>query len=193
MKPAEIWQKVRDLYDEAVEYTLPPGMRRNIAFGLVGITMLGGFLLSETSPLPATIETKTKHEINATPVEMKSGGKHVFELEVVKTPVDLEIGLMFVKHMEPDHGMLFEMGRDPKEVSFWMKNTFIPLDIVFVDQNGIIVNIHRNAVPQSLDAIPSIQPVTGVIELNGGRADAVGLNIGDKVIHPYFHTYKKAE
>lgn len=193
MTPGEIIKKIRGFIERVESYELPPGMRKKIAYAVVGITMLCGALLDVSAKQPPNIEVKSKLEIHKTAIEMKGGGSHVFDLEVAKSPTDLEVGLMFRKSMEKDHGMLFEMGRDPKMTAFWMKNTYIPLDIIFVDQNGVIVNIHRNATPQSLDSIPSIQPVTGVIELNGGRANELGINIGDTVIHPYFHTQKSRE
>lgn len=121
-------------------------------------------------------------------IEKKSGGSHSFDLELAEKPIDLQVGLMYRKEMPADHGMIFMMGRPPRPTSFWMKNTLIPLDMLFVDEKGIIVNIHRNATPESLTGVPSQKPVIAVIELNGGRADETGLGIGDKVLHPYFGT-----
>lgn len=114
-------------------------------------------------------------------------GKPEIEVEIASTPMDIKIGLMFRKSMDKNHGMLFQLGRDdPHEANFWMKDTYIPLDMLFVAKDGRIVNIHRNAKPLTLTPIPSLEPVTGVIELNGGMADALGIAIGDKVKHPYF-------
>lgn len=119
-------------------------------------------------------------------VEMQSGKTHAFQLEIAEKPVDIQIGLMYRKNMPRDSGMLFLMGRDPRMKSFWMKNTLIPLDMLFVGADGRIVNIHRQAVPGSLQGISSGAPVTAVIEINGGRADEVGIAIGDRVRHGYF-------
>jgi uncharacterized membrane protein (UPF0127 family) len=78
--------------------------------------------------------------------------------------------------------MLFVL---PKEqpMSMWMKNTFIPLDMVFIGAGGVIVNIHENAVPQSLDTISSAGPVHAVLEIGGGMAKRLGIHAGDRVIH----------
>ena len=100
--------------------------------------------------------------------------------------MDLEIGLMYRKTMPEDNGMLFLLSAEPKETAFWMKNTLIPLDMLFIARDCTIVNIHAGAEPLSLTPIPSGQPVTAVIELNGGRAQALGIKAGDKVIAPYF-------
>jgi uncharacterized membrane protein (UPF0127 family) len=116
-----------------------------------------------------------------------AAGKTVtLELEIAKTPVDIQIGLMFRREMAEDHGMLFQLSREPQPTAFWMKNTYIPLDMLFVAKNGEIVNVHRNAQPLSTVSIPSLKPVTGVIEINGGMADKLGIDVGDTVKHPFF-------
>jgi uncharacterized membrane protein (UPF0127 family) len=81
--------------------------------------------------------------------------------------------------------MLFEMGQEAI-TSFWMKNTLIPLDMLFIAKNGEIKTIHENAEPKSLTGISSEVPVYAVLEINGGRAKALGIKRGDQVIHPYF-------
>ncbi len=119
----------------------------------------------------------------------KNGVKHDFQVEIAATPEEQEIGLMFRKKMAPDHGMLFEMNQTAP-VNFWMKNTLIPLDMLFVAADGTITHIHANAVPEDLTAIPSDGPVSGVIEINGGLAKSLGIAVGDKVLHPYFNDVK---
>lgn len=119
-------------------------------------------------------------------VEMQSGGSHDFKVEIAEKSMDIRVGLMYRKSMPKNHGMLFKMGKNPRPTGFWMKNTLIPLDMLFVAQDGKIINIHHNAQPLSLGSIKSGGPVTAVIELNGGRADEIGIKIGDKVRHPYF-------
>lgn len=121
-------------------------------------------------------------------VMKQNGGQHRFTLEIAAKPIDIEIGLMHRKYMPKDHGMMFQLGKVPRHISFWMKNTLIPLDMLFVGADGSIVNIHHNATPLSLTGIPSQMPVTAVIELNGGRAEEAGIKIGDRVLHPYFGT-----
>jgi uncharacterized membrane protein (UPF0127 family) len=119
-------------------------------------------------------------------IETAAGAKPAFDVEVAVKPMDVQIGLMFRKEMAKDHGMLFELGPESKPTSFWMKNTLIPLDMLFVAEGGRIVNIRRNALPEDLTPIPSLEPVMGVIEINGGLADSLGIKIGDRVVHPYF-------
>jgi len=120
----------------------------------------------------------------------KDGKKHSFDVEIAATPTDQEVGLMFRTKMDPDHGMLFEMEKN-QVTNFWMKNTLIPLDMLFVAKDGTIKTIHANAIPKDLTGISSEVPVTGVIELNGGRAQALGIAVGDKVVHAYFGTAAK--
>ena len=118
-------------------------------------------------------------------VEGAAGSRHSFEVEIADTPQMQAIGLMFRERMDPDHGMLFTFAQE-RVVKFWMKNTPIPLDMLFIAADGEIKKIHENAVPESLEGIGSEVPVAGVLEINGGRAKALGIVNGDKVIHPYF-------
>lgn len=127
---------------------------------------------------------------DAAPVEnlairTKSGQLHEFKVEIADTPEKSELGLMYRKSMARDHGMLFELGR-PQYAVFWMKNTLIPLDILYVGAAGDIVSIAADATPLSLAPIPAGGPVVAAIELNGGEAAKRGIRPGDKVIHPYF-------
>lgn len=101
-------------------------------------------------------------------------------VEVAGCPESQERGLMFRSSMDPDAGMLFNF-HDPQFVSFWMKNTYIPLDMLFVRANGTISSIAENAKPMSLKPIASFEPVTVVIEINGGRARELGIGDGDLV------------
>jgi hypothetical protein len=112
-------------------------------------------------------------------------GPHRFTVEVAETPEQMEQGLMFRRAMAPDTGMLFDY-KTPTVATMWMRNTLIPLDMLFVDGRGRIVNIHQRAVPQSLDIIAAAAPVRAVIELNGGTAARLGIAPGDQVQHPIF-------
>ncbi|QQP88175.1 DUF192 domain-containing protein [Skermanella sp. TT6] len=118
-------------------------------------------------------------------IETASGGKYPFAIEVAETPRQMAQGLMFRETMAPDAGMLFVLPQ-LQTMSMWMKNTFIPLDMVFIGADGRIVNIHENAVPQSLDTISSAGQVKGVLEINGGMAARLGIRAGDRVVHPAF-------
>lgn len=103
---------------------------------------------------------------------------------IAKTPKEQEKGLMFVKYLPPERGMLFPMGYDAKH-SFWMKNCFISLDMIWLDKNYTVADITKNAQPCSSEPCPYFTPdvpVRNVLEVNGGTADAHGLKKGDRLI-----------
>lgn len=110
---------------------------------------------------------------------------HRFDIWVADTEQRRERGLMFVKHMAPDAGMLFIYPRS-QNISMWMKNTYIPLDMLFVSSDGKVVKVVENTKPESLDTINSDGAVRGVIELNAGVAAQLKLRPGSVVIHPAF-------
>lgn len=112
-------------------------------------------------------------------------GPQKFTVELATTPAQMEQGLMFRQSLAPDAGMLFDFVT-PSRAMMWMKNTLIPLDMLFVDGQGRIVNIHERAVPGSLDTIAAAAPVRAVIELNGGTAARLGIRPRDRVIFPIF-------
>ena len=112
--------------------------------------------------------------------------RHHFFVEVALTDRQWSRGLMFRKDMAHDRGMLFRYD-GARTVAMWMKNTFIPLDMVFVGADGRIKRIAENTTPLSLETIYSGGPVAAVIELNGGTARRLGIAPGDRVI------YKNAE
>jgi len=115
--------------------------------------------------------------LTVTPI---GGRPHVFRVEVASTEAQQARGLMFRTAMGPDEGMIFPYS-PPQTVSFWMKNTVIPLDLVFIGPDRRIESIAANAVPYSLTPINSKGPVSAVLELNGGRAARLGLAAGDRV------------
>jgi uncharacterized protein len=119
-------------------------------------------------------------------IQKADGGSETFEAEIAAKPMDIHVGLMFRKKMGRDRGMLFEFQGEPRQESFWMKNTLIPLDVIFIAPDGRIVNIHRNAKPGDTTPLPSLEPVSGVLEVNGGESDKRGIKIGDKVKHEFF-------
>jgi hypothetical protein len=112
-------------------------------------------------------------------------GRHAFQVEIVNNDATRERGLMDRRYMAPDHGMLFEFDREAP-VSFWMKNTYIPLDMIFIAPSGVVTHIAANAEPLSERVVPSGAPCIAVLELNGGMAASIGLKVGDKVRHPFF-------
>jgi uncharacterized protein len=114
-----------------------------------------------------------------------STGRHAFQVEIADNDATREHGLMDRRYMAADHGMLFEFDREAP-VSFWMKNTYIPLDMIFIAPSGVVTHIAANAEPLSERVIPSGGPCVAVLELNGGIAASIGLKVGDKVRHPFF-------
>ena len=104
-----------------------------------------------------------------------------FRVEAARNSAEQEHGLMFRAQMGADEGMIFPFIPPRAGVAFWMKNTVIPLDIVFIGRDGRILNIAANATPYSLAPIPSAGVTAGVLEINGGRAAQLGIVPGDKV------------
>ena len=133
-----------------------------------------------------TLKVNSDLPVEQLVIETREGVRHNFNVEIAATPMNIQVGLMYRKSMPKDEGMLFQLGGEPREISFWMKNTLIPLDIIFVAKDGTIVKIHEMTEPKSLTSRPSGSPVTGAVELNGGTAQKLGIRSGDKVIHPYF-------
>lgn len=113
-----------------------------------------------------------------------ANGTHRFTVEVAATPAQQEYGLMNRQNLAPDHGMIFPFAQ-PTNATFWMKDTLIPLDLLFVRGDGTIANIAVNAQPMNLSLIPSVGPVTAVLELAGGRSGELGIRAGDKVSWPH--------
>lgn len=120
---------------------------------------------------------------------LTAGGPRQFTVEVATTPAQMEQGLMFRQSMPADAGMIFDF-REPQVATMWMKNTWIPLDMLFVDGAGHIVNIRERAVPGSTETIAAAAPVRAVIELNGGIAARLGIKPGDTVEFPIFGNVK---
>jgi uncharacterized membrane protein (UPF0127 family) len=114
-----------------------------------------------------------------------AGGPRKFHVELATTPAQLEQGLMFRQSMAPDAGMLFDF-KTPSPVSMWMKNTYIPLDMLFIDAQGRILNIAERTVPHSLDPIAAAGAARAVLEVNGGTASRLGIRPGDRVVFPIF-------
>jgi uncharacterized protein len=112
-------------------------------------------------------------------------GAHDFQVEIAKDEASRARGLMDRRFMPADHGMLFEFEREAPE-AFWMKDTYIPLDMIFISRSGVVTHIVANAEPLSERSIPSGPPCMAVLELNGGAAARIGLKVGDRVRHPFF-------
>ncbi len=114
-----------------------------------------------------------------------ASGAHDFQVEIARDEESRARGLMNRRFLPADRGMLFEFDREAP-VAFWMKNTYIPLDMIFISPKGVVTNVVANAEPLSERAIPSGPPCIAVLELNGGAAAAIGLKVGDTVRHAFF-------
>ena len=112
-------------------------------------------------------------------------GVHVFTVEIADTEAAREKGLMYRKRLPPGEGMLFNFHTE-QPVGFWMKNTYIPLDMIFIRRDGRILSIAENAEPLSERVISSGGPVLAVLEVSGGTARKLGIAPGDRVANPIF-------
>ncbi len=115
-------------------------------------------------------------------------GVHVFSVEIADNDAEREKGLMYRKELPEGQGMLFDFHRD-QEVSFWMQNTYIPLDMVFIRGDGRILRIAENTEPMSTRLIPSGGPVRAVLEVIGGTVRKLGIAPGDRVASPIFNAH----
>ncbi len=114
-----------------------------------------------------------------------ASGVMPFSVEVMRTDEELQRGLMFRKDLPEGRGMLFDF-RPERPVAMWMKNTLIPLDMIFIQADGRILRIAENTEVQSEKIIPSGGPVRGVLEVIAGTAKKLGIKPGDRVAHPLF-------
>ncbi|MBU1173864.1 MAG: DUF192 domain-containing protein [Alphaproteobacteria bacterium] len=110
-------------------------------------------------------------------------GDFAFSVELADTPAEQAKGLMFREALAEDAGMLFDF-HEERQASFWMQNTLVPLDMLFIAADGTIRNIHLNARPLDPTSIPSEGPVRFVLEISGGRSKEIGARAGDRVSHP---------
>jgi hypothetical protein len=126
------------------------------------------------------VDPRANHGLSEIPLTIRSkDGDHRFTVEVAASPEEQELGLMYRKSLAPDRGMIFPYN-PPQNASFWMKNTWIPLDIIFIRPNGTIIRI-ANAKSMDLSPIPAGEPASGVLEIGGGRAAELGIHEGDIV------------
>jgi len=134
---------------------------------------------------PATAQPQPPLPTEDLWIETGSGGRYHFTVEMALTPRQQGRGLMFREEMAPDHGMLF-LFEPERPVSFWMRNTPLSLDMLFIDAEGIVTNIAARTTPMSDRSYPSAGPVRAVLEINGGVAALLGIEPGDRVIHAAF-------
>lgn len=143
---------------------------------------IGAFLFSALLVLSCAIPASAAEgPLSPLTIQTKKGPVH-FEVEVAKTAEERQVGLMYRRTMAEDHGMLFDFGGDT-DVSMWMKNTYIPLDMVFVRSDGTVHRVEHDTTPFSEAIIQAGAPVRYVIELGAGVAAKRGIERGDKVEH----------
>lgn len=145
---------------------------------------IGRFVAGLWIALACTLGATQVHAVDeATATIVSRKDEFVFSIEIADTPAATSRGLMFRRELAPDAGMLFDFVNE-RPVSFWMRNTLIPLDMVFIRANGEIVRVHENAIPHDETPIPSGEPVRFVLEIPGGRAAELGIGAGDTLVHP---------
>jgi uncharacterized membrane protein (UPF0127 family) len=150
---------------------------RHSLFHLHRAALAALFVIALAAGLPAMGDAAFKHaRLN---IETRSGPV-LLDVEVADTEPQREHGLMFRRQLPENHGMIFLFG-DEREITMWMKNTYVPLDMVFIGDNWRIVRIARDAEPLSMSIISSVQPASRVLEILAGQADKLGLKPGDTV------------
>ncbi len=154
------------------------------------IAVLLSFLFLLVAAFPQTAQSGLFTR-NASPTQnlavtsVDGGNRHNFKVELALTPREQAKGLMNRAAMAEDAGMLFYFGKEAPR-SFWMKNTLISLDIIFIRADGVISTIHHNAKPLDLTSLPSQGPAAAALEIGGGMAEKLGIKEGDVVHHMFF-------
>ncbi len=163
----------------------PPRLLSGAAIAAAGLLALAAGCSPAVSDAPGQAAraqaTHRESGLAVIPVTVASAnGAHRFQAELARTRYDQAKGLMFRTAMEADEAMLFPLD-PPRPASFWMKNTVIPLDIVFIGRDRRVLNVAANAVPYSEEPVESEGEAAAVLELNAGRAAQLGIAAGDKV------------
>jgi uncharacterized protein len=155
--------------------------RRWVMVIVAAMAITVGFALYTNLAREARKEATTAAALQ--PLEVAtSNGTRRFMVEVMKTDEDRAKGLMFRQFLPEDRGMLFDFLRE-QPVAMWMRNTYIPLDMLFIRANGVVHRVHERAVPLDETTIEAGAPVRFVLEINGGIAAKHGIKAGDKVLH----------
>jgi uncharacterized membrane protein (UPF0127 family) len=148
---------------------------------LLPAMMLGVTLLS--SAFVGGLTAAADEDFPRSALEIRSAhGRQWFNIRIADTAERQELGLMFQTRLAADEGMLFPQPQ-PHVMSMWMKNTYIPLDMLFIDSHGRIVCLLANTRPQSLEILSCPKPVKAVLEIGGGEAAERGIRVGDRVLH----------
>jgi uncharacterized protein len=143
----------------------------------LGLPVIGLVIMLTGGGFAQTLETLS--------IVTQGSQRQSFQVEVARNDADRAQGLMYRRSMPANQGMLFDFGR-VEPVSMWMQNTYLPLDMLFVRQDGTVARIAANTEPLSTRTIPSGEPVLAVLELNAGTTARLGIKPGDKIEHPLF-------
>jgi uncharacterized protein len=135
--------------------------------------------------LSACAIVETEHEREEFRIVEGNIEKATYQAEIAADSGSRRRGLMYRKSMDPEHGMLLDYKR-PTNMAIWMKNTYISLDILFINEKGVIVKIHEAAEPLSTTSIKSETEVRAVLEVNAGQVSLHKIRVGDQVRHPSF-------
>ncbi len=150
------------------------------ATALAGLPTAGRRASAQTGPQPRLPEETLV-------IVTRDGQRHAFRVEMALDPQQQMVGLMFRDRVGPEEGMLFDWGA-PRESAMWMRNTLVPLDMLFIAADGRIHRIAERTVPHSLATVESRGPVRATLELAGGTAERLGIRVGDRVQHRLFGT-----
>ena len=161
------------LYADTARPEATRPMFRRLLLALLLTVPLAAVAQEPTGPQPELPKEKLV-------IVSRDGAKHDFMVEMAIKPAQQTVGEMFRKNVPEDGGMLFDWGA-PRESQMWMKNTLVPLDMVFINQDGTIRSIAEDTVPQSLATIDSHGPVRATLELAGGLTAKLNIRVGDKV------------
>jgi uncharacterized membrane protein (UPF0127 family) len=151
------------------------------AFVVAGVLLI--VIIGRAGSRPARVQFQTA----PLTIETAGGERFSFTAEIAFSPAQLHRGLMYRSRLAPDHGMLFAFD-NLQTIRMWMKNTFIPLDMLFLDASGVIININTNTVPFSQHIIASRAPARYAVELAGGTVSRLGITDGDRVDSPAMQT-----
>ncbi len=153
---------------------------------ILALTLLAFVLISCDAKEESQAQPKTSDDIiHSLYIQTKEGDKVSFKIELALTPEQQAKGLMNRTELPEKNGMLFVFGNEAERY-FWMKNTLIRLDMIFIRKDGTINSIKSNALPNDMTSVPSNGPVSAVLEINGGEAAKYGIKAGDVVHHTIF-------
>jgi uncharacterized membrane protein (UPF0127 family) len=156
-----------------------------LAFLIVAMPACAAQATPGATAAPAFQPTQLRNFTRSQLAIQRSGGRDTLQVWLAQTSEEQQQGLMFIQQLPPDYGMLFVLGA-PRPMSMWMKNTYVSLDMLFVDARGRISHIVEHAKPLSEDIISSGGEVAGVLEIAAGEVQRRGIKVGDRLIHSVF-------